>query len=157
MVQLSLLSLVVPVLTETSGCLETTKYDDWPKVADLAPLSNNKCETRYADPADMTRIFDGKLGAFSNIFPKRSFTSKIGFKLTLVPVLAKTPKAVARSSIVTSPPPKVKDGPYFVGSTKVEMPNAAADATKSERPLITRALTAGINGLSDFVASAAAF
>ena len=51
---------------------------------------------------------------------------------------------MARSNIVTSPPPKVIEGPYLVGSVKVVRPKAEDEATKFSSPFKTRVLTAGM-------------
>ena len=46
MVQLSLLSFVVPVFTDTSGCPLTTRKEPPPKAETLALLSKRVCEIR---------------------------------------------------------------------------------------------------------------
>ena len=84
------------------------------------------------------------MGVSSKTLPDLSTTLRMGFNEMRWPVLARTPYAVARSNMVTSPPPKVIDGPYLVGSVKVVRPKAEEEATKFSKPLRTKVLTAGM-------------
>lgn len=113
MVQLSLKLLVVPVLTLTvlPGTLSTELV---PKAAARALLSERMCEIRKLVSSDSTRSPSRipLAGLYSkSVCPEKSVIFRIGWRGTLTPELAKTPNAVPISSMVTSPPPRVKDSP----------------------------------------------
>ena len=140
MVQLSRLSSVVPVLTDTAGCPGIISSLEAPKAPLRALLSSRIWEIRKAVSCEMTRgprirmlegisrsIF-GSLNSSSTL-PRVSSTLSIAVRSRRIPPLANTPNASLISSIVTSPPPSVRESPYRDGSVKVSMPNAEAEAT----------------------------
>ncbi len=104
---------MVPVLTLTvfPGTFRTELV---PKAPERALLSERMCEIRKLVSSDNTlsplRI--PSAGLYSKrVWPLKSVTLRMGWSGTLTPELAKTPKAVPISSMVTSPPPRVRERP----------------------------------------------
>src|SRR3989344_8209903 len=110
-VQLSLLSLVVPVLTETSLCPLTLRKELSPKAATRALLSERICVIKK-ETSSLRTLSPAPDSNFSKTFPFQSLISRILTKSFLLPSFAKTPNASAMSVILTSPPPSVNESPY---------------------------------------------
>lgn len=106
MVQLSLRSLVVPVLTATSGWLRMLRFE--PKLGALAFWSERMCVVRYgacglrirsaSQPSLKRRSASGSVRAAisggwqlnsSRTLPVESVTFKMGWSGTLIPRLAR--------------------------------------------------------------------
>src|SRR3990167_595242 len=76
--------------------------------------------------------------------PFLSSTFKILFNFLGLPVFAKVENACANSVIFISPPPRVRERPYLLGSSNEVIVNPAAEAINSSTPLIASIFTAGI-------------
>lgn len=61
-----------------------------------------------------------------------------------MPLLANTPKAVAMSVILTSPPPRVSERPYCEGSSHEFIPIFRANCMKFSTSLSASTFTAGM-------------
>ncbi len=111
-VQLSLLSLVVPVLTAIflPGIFKSELV---PKTADLAALSDKMSTIKYACSSLITLF--SFCGLFSSkTLPSASSTFNIPIGSTLEPPFKKAEYPAVKSKSLTSPPPKVNDNPTLL-------------------------------------------